>query len=409
MLGGDHAFARSLYLLPVLAVAIRARAHEVALVGAAAIAAALLSPLWNEAPAALLPLVTVVAGSAIAVWGARERHAAFAARTAAETERRQLRLLADAARITDGAADIDQALRRLVDLLVPDIADAAWVDLLPPGGGGVRRLAARVDGPDSAELEAWLLARGSTRRADLSPITRALRGEGSQLSELDERLREAIVHDDEDRRLMERSGLRWTMSLPLAPSGGPLGAVALAVGRSGRHYDVDGLAFADLLIGRAGLALANAQLVNRLTATQRRLDGILGALAEAVTVHDARGRIEYANEAAARLLELPDVHAALTAQADELAARFEVSHADGRPVRPDELPGARVIRGESPEPMLTGSVYRATGEPRWFVTKATPLHDAAGQILAVNVIEDVTEQHEAALRQRFLAGAAEAL
>jgi serine phosphatase RsbU (regulator of sigma subunit)/PAS domain-containing protein len=408
LLTGDATLARSLYLLPVLAVAVRAQPADVASVGGFAIAAAVASPWWNEPPATLTPLVTVVAGSAIAFWGARERHAAIAARAAVDAERRQLRLLADAARITDGAADIDEALRRLVDLLVPDIADAAWVDLLSPGGG-VRRLAARVDGPDREELEGWLLARGSTRRADLSPITRALRGEGSQLVELDERLREAIVHDDDDRRMMERSGLRWTMALPLAPSGGPLGALALGVGRSGRSYGPDELAFAELLIGRAGLALANTQLVNRLRATQRRLDGILGALAEAVTVHDADGRIEYANHAAAVLLGLPGVHAVLTAETGELTGRFDIRDAGGRPVADADLPGARVIRGELPEPLLTQSVYRATGERRWLLTKATPLQDENGEILAVNVIEDVTEQHESALRQRFLAEAGETL
>src|SRR5215204_2847318 len=98
---GDDDFAPSLYLLPVLAVAMRARAPDVAAVGVAAMALALLSSVWNDGAASALPLVTVVAGSAIAVWGAYERHAAMAARAAAETERRQLQLLADAARITD--------------------------------------------------------------------------------------------------------------------------------------------------------------------------------------------------------------------------------------------------------------------------------------------------------------------
>jgi len=406
---GVDAFARSLYLLPVLAVATRARANVVAAVGAAAIALALLSTLLNEDGGSTLPLITVLAGSAIAVLGARERHAAIAARSVADAERRQLRLLSEAARITDGAADIDDALRRLVDLLVPDLADAAWVDLLQPGGG-VRRLTARVDGPHRDELEGWLLARGSSARSDLSPITRALRGEGSQLAALDERLRHAIAHDDDpdDRRLMELSQLRWTMALPLAPSGGPLGALALGVGRSGRRYGREELAFAELLVGRAGLALANAQLVNRLTAAQRRLDGILGALAEAVTVQSRAGRIEFANDAAARLLGLPGVHAVLTADPSDLAGRFEIRHPNGRPVSEAELPGARVIRGERPEPLLTQSVYKATGELHWFLTKATPLEDENGEIMAVNVIEDITEEHEARLRQQFLAEAGEA-
>ena len=56
---------------------------------------------------------------------------------------------------------------------------------------------------------------------------------------------------------------------------------------------------------------------------------------------------------------------------------------------------ARVIRGEQPEPMLTLSTVRATGEARWFLTKATALRDETGATLAVNVIEDLTEERAA--------------
>ena len=84
---------------------------------------------------------------------------------------------------------------------------------------------------------------------------------------------------------MERSALRWTMALPLAPSGGPLGALALGVGRSGRRYGADDLAFARAA-GRPRRPRARQRAARQPAdgATQRRLDGILGALAEAVTV-----------------------------------------------------------------------------------------------------------------------------
>ena len=152
---------------------------------------------------------------------------------------------------------------------------------------------------------------------------------------------------------MEHAGLRWTMAVPLAPTGGPLGALSLGVGRSGRCFGPADLPLAELLIGRAGLALANAQLVDRLRATQQRLDGILGALAEAVTVHDAAGRVEYANHAAAKLLGVPGVHAILTAEPGELTRRFDIPDEEGRPIADRDLPGSRVIRGENPEPLLT--------------------------------------------------------
>ena len=103
----------------------------------------------------------------------------------------------------------------------------------------------------------------------------------------------------------------------------------------------------------------------------------------------------FANPAAARLLGLPDVQAVLDAEPSELFDIFDIRDAGGRAVFPEELPGARVIRGEQPEPMLTLSTVRETGEARWFLTKATALRDETGATLAVNVIEDLTEERAA--------------
>src|ERR671919_2089936 len=46
------------------------------------------------------------------------------------------------------------------------------------------------------------------------------------------------------------------------------------------------------------LAGDNQQLATELRGTQARLDGILGSLGEAVTVHDGQGRTVYVNDAA---------------------------------------------------------------------------------------------------------------
>ena len=100
--------------------------------------------------------------------------------------------------------------------------------------GTMRRLATRAHGPDRAEIEAWIMGRALDRSA-ASPTTRVLEGEGGRVAELTGELREAMIHDEEDRRHMDASGLRSTIALPLAPSGGPLGALGMAVGRSGRR------------------------------------------------------------------------------------------------------------------------------------------------------------------------------
>ena len=148
---------------------------------------------------------------------------------------------------------------------------------------------------------------------------------------------------------------------------------------------------------------------NMAEATGRRLDAMLGALAEAVTVHDEHGQMIYANEAAARLLGAESVAEVLETASSELAARFTITDEHGNSLRVDDFPGTKAILGEPAEPMLTRSVRRDTGASYWLLTKATRVTDEDGRTLAVNVIEDVTEAKEAELRQAFLGRATQLL
>lgn len=155
--------------------------------------------------------------------------------------------------------------------------------------------------------------------------------------------------------------------------------------------------------------VAAAQNALQLARTRNRLDGILAALAEAVTVHDARGKTVYANPAAARLLGAGSVEDVLRAEPGELGARFSITGEDGTPVAIADMPGRRAVEGKPAEPLLTRSIDRVTGADRWLLTKATIAVDDDGRPLAINVIEDVTEAKLAEQRQRFLAEAGELL
>jgi PAS domain S-box-containing protein len=159
----------------------------------------------------------------------------------------------------------------------------------------------------------------------------------------------------------------------------------------------------------AALADRNQALVRDLDAAQARLDGILGSLGEAVTVHDDRGRTVYANEAAAELLGCATVEEVLAAEPGELARNFTITHEDGSPVGVEELPGRRLMRGEDGASLLTRSIRRDTGEAFWLLTKATLTEEPTGGRLAINIIEDVTDAKDAELRQRFLAEAGQLL
>jgi PAS domain S-box-containing protein len=140
-----------------------------------------------------------------------------------------------------------------------------------------------------------------------------------------------------------------------------------------------------------------------------QLDGVLDALAEAVTVHGEDEQIVYANTAAAALLGRSSAEELLNAPPGELLDEFVITREDGTPVTAADLPGARVLAGEASPELLTRSVHRHNGRSYWLLTKATRLESEDGLPLAVNIIADVTAAKEAELRQRFLAEAGQLL
>ena len=93
------------------------------------------------------------------------------------------------------------------------------------------------------------------------------------------------------------------------------------------------------------LASSNQALARDLHAAQARLDGILGSLGEAVTVHDERGKTVYANAAAAELLGCDSVEEVLAAEPGQLAGKFSITHEDGSAVRARGPPRAAPDRG----------------------------------------------------------------
>ena len=156
------------------------------------------------------------------------------------------------------------------------------------------------------------------------------------------------------------------------------------------------------------MASANEELAGELSATRARLDGILGAMAEAVTVHDESGQVVYANPAAAQLLGCASVDEVLRSGPEQLAARFTITDEEDRPLALSDMPGQRLLAGEATPSLLTRSV-RDDGEAFWLLTKATLYRDPSGARLAINIIEDVTESKDAELRERFLAEAGQLL
>jgi PAS domain S-box-containing protein len=348
---GSRLVLTGAYVLAPFALSVTGRWRSVAFVSAVACLLALASGWWNDYAGSddhLTRMAIVIVGGAIATVLARVIGGAA-------VDRARMAVLAAVGRLS-GAESMEQAVKGLEEALVPAAASLTWVDAPD-----------RIlqTGPVPPDLDA-------AAKAALQDGTGRLASDG------------AVV--------------------PLRAAGATIGVLGLA----GRRYDASDLAFFEILAGRVQLVLANARLVTDLRSTQARLDGILGTLAEAVTVHDEAGQTVYANDAAAQLLGSASPAEVIDAPPGEFARRFVITTEDGQPVGVEDLPGRRLMRGEEAPPMLTRSVDVQTGRAYWLLTKASALHDH-GRLYAVNIIEDVTEEKEAELRQRFLAQAGQAL
>ncbi len=182
--------------------------------------------------------------------------------------------------------------------------------------------------------------------------------------------------------------------------------------------DRTGFTYCALIADRSELRTSESErawlleeLHTALSGSEQRFAVTLDALAEGVTIRGAANRLLYANKPALESLGIASVEE--LQRADPHALLRRTHHAtlpDGRPVRVEDLPSARVLRGEEAEPLLLRVVEHATGEERWTLLKASPIRARDGSVeSAVTVIEDVTAEQRATARAQFLARASQLL
>jgi PAS domain S-box-containing protein len=388
-------------LVAPLLTALLGGTRDVIIVGAVSIAVVVLSPLWRDGFGDVVyfyRLFLVTTSSVLS--GLLGRSRAQVAR-----DRARFAVLASVAEIADGTRSLDETVRGINDLVVPEIADICVVDAV--SGGELHRLAVRVAGPASDELAAALAARPPSTANGLGDP-----GQPQLLATVDDAILQAIATGPEDLANLRALGVTSAAIVPLLARGRRVGSLTLLVTRhSGRSYDASDLEFARVLGGRAALALDNAGLYSELETTEAQLTAALSTLAEAVTVQHTGGGLIYANEAAARMLGYDSALELLATPIDELVNKFDSSHEDGTKLRMEDLPGRQVIAGtRHPKPLVVRAVNRETGSVDWRVTKASGVYDSEGNLkLVVNVIEDITEVKRAELTQRMLARAGELL
>lgn len=137
---------------------------------------------------------------------------------------------------------------------------------------------------------------------------------------------------------------------------------------------------------------------------------ILDALAEAVTIRDPHHHIIYANRAALDHMGFRSLEELHARPPQAIWNDYVVRGEHGQPLTMEDIPSVRLLAGRSGEPLLMQTVHRETGRINWNLLKSTLLRDEAGRPAAtVTIIENVTTERVAQLRERFLARATDTL
>jgi PAS domain S-box-containing protein len=305
------------------------------------------------------------------------------------------------------AASLDPAttMGQVAQLTVPALADLCVIDLRD-ADGAIRDVAvAAADEAIARRLEE-LRRLHPLDPAGQHPVARVIRsGEPMLLAEMTNDLLSSFAQGSEHARFMIDHGYRSAVVAPLLARERTLGAISLLRLGEGDPYDEDDLNLVGELARRAALAIDNARLYSDLRRVEQRLEAILVNIAEAITVMDERGQTVFANRAAAELLGTATPEELTGAAPGAIMQRFEVLDEQGRELTLENMPARRVLRGETPEPLLVKNIVRATGEERWLVVRSSPVVDPEnGRVLfAVNTFENITEIKQVQLEEAGIA------
>ncbi|MFH8384678.1 SpoIIE family protein phosphatase [Kitasatospora sp. NPDC018058] len=213
-----------------------------------------------------------VIGVAISVVDVTEQHRAA---TAAGAARRRLTVIADASERIGTTLDLDTTARELADVLVPEFADIAAVDVLeavltdtPPqdtkGSPAVfRALAVKAAYPTPATEAADQVGR-ITRYDATRLVTRCARtGRPILLAHVTDLDLPRIARDEQAVELLRQAAIHSYLAVPLRARGQVLGALDLKRARNDQPFDHDDLVLAGELAARAAVAIDNARWYQR--------------------------------------------------------------------------------------------------------------------------------------------------
>lgn len=168
-------------------------------------------------------------------------------------------LLAEAGDVLGSSLDLQRTLERIVQLVVPAMADWCSVDF-PAGVVVVPAAMAHAD-PEFAPLAEAMMRRFPARTDEEYGVAAVLRGEPTFVREnlTGERLA-VYARDDEHLETLIEAGVRHVMFVGMRAGEETIGALSFVRGRGRPGFSADEIRLAEELGRRAGTAVLNARL-----------------------------------------------------------------------------------------------------------------------------------------------------
>jgi PAS domain S-box-containing protein len=189
-------------------------------------------------------------------------------------------------------------------------------------------------------------------------------------------------------------GLKAYASHPLLSQGKVIGTLSFGT-RSRPAFSEDDLSLMKTVAAQVSLALERLRLLETARRRADELDAVFSAISEPLIIYDSAGIPVKFNPAVASVygFDPAEVGAKSPEILVSLFRRLEARFPDGAPVRVDQLPSRRALRGEavSKERLL---FKNALGEEITILASASPLFSDGKINGAVTVWTDITEREQ---------------
>ncbi|HEY3065333.1 MAG TPA: PAS domain-containing protein [Methylomirabilota bacterium] len=287
------------------------------------------------------------------------------ARAVAQAAQERASFVARASTVLASSLDYGTTLAAVARLIVPELTDTCFVDLLDDDGT-LRRVTVPHGDPALESLAADFTRSYAPDLDSEHPLARVLRtGEPVRYPEVSDSLLGTLAADADSLARVRALRLSSLMIVPLAARGRTVGALWLVSQTPGRRYSAGDLTLAEDLARRIAAAVDNALLYAE--AERRRQEAETAQrrfafLADASTALSSALDIDTTLQRVARLAVpfLADWCAIDAVRPDGALARTAVAHVD-----PDLEPLARELQSRFPEALPGSAAVMRSGKPEF--------------------------------------------